>query len=257
MAATACRRFRSIASASFSAKCGPTMPAVPAIPSISRSTSTGWNRQRGRHRMHDDHPHSHDHRPDQDRPLSDHQLMEIAVRELLIEKRILTADDVRRAVEAMDARSPALGAQVVARAWTDPAFKARLLANGTAACEELGIAMGPTKLVVVESTPEVHNLIVCTLCSCYPRMVLGLPPDWYKSRAYRSRAVREPRAVLREFGTPIPDHVEVRVHDSTADCRYLVLPERPAATSGLGEAELAALVTRDSMIGVARVGAPG
>ncbi len=201
--------------------------------------------------MHDDHPHSHGHRPDQDGPLSDYQLMEIAVRELLIEKRIVTADEVRRAVEAMDARSPALGARVVARAWTDAAFKARLLADGTAACEELGIEMAATKLVVVESTPAVHNLVVCTLCSCYPRMLLGLPPDWYKSRAYRARAVREPREALREFGTEIADDVTVRVHDSTADMRYLVLPLRPPDTDGWSEDRLAALVTRDSMIGVA------
>ena len=200
--------------------------------------------------MHDDHPHPHDHRPDQDGPLSDYQLMEIAVRELLIEKRILTPDEVRRAVEAMDARSPALGARVVARAWTDPAFKSRLLANGTAACEELGVDMAATKLVVVESTPDIHNLVVCTLCSCYPRMLLGLPPDWYKSRAYRARAVREPRAVLREFGTELADRVTVRVHDSTADMRYLVLPLRPTGTEGWSEERLAALVTRDSMVGV-------
>jgi nitrile hydratase len=200
--------------------------------------------------MHDDHPHPHDHRPDQDGPPSDYQLMEMAVRELLIEKRILTADEIRRAVEAMDARSPALGARVVARAWADAAFKARLLADGTAACEELGVAMGGTKLVVVESTPEIHNLIVCTLCSCYPRMLLGLPPDWYKSRDYRARAVREPRAVLREFGTELPDTVTVRVHDSTADMRYLVLPLRPPGTEGWSEERLAGLITRDSMVGV-------
>jgi nitrile hydratase len=200
--------------------------------------------------MHDDHPHSHDHHPDREGPLSDYQLMEIAVRELLVEKRILTADEIRRTVEAMDARSPALGARVVARAWVDPAFRARLLANGTAACEELGTAMGAVKLVVVESTPEVHNLVVCTLCSCYPRALLGLPPDWYKSRAYRARAVREPRAVLSEFGTELADDVTVRVHDSTADMRYLVLPLRPPGTEGWSEERLAGLVTRDSMIGV-------
>jgi nitrile hydratase len=200
--------------------------------------------------MHDDHPHSHDHHPDQDGPLSDYHLMEIAVRELLIEKHIVTADEVRRTVEAMDARSPALGARVVARAWTDAAFKARLLADGRAACEELGIAMGGTNLVVVESTLEVHNLVVCTLCSCYPRMLLGLPPDWYKSRAYRARTVREPREVLREFGTEIADDVTVRVHDSTADMRYLVLPLRPPGTEGWSEERLAGLVTRDSMVGV-------
>ena len=200
--------------------------------------------------MHDDHPHSHDHHPDREGPLSDYQLMEIAVRELLVEKRILTADEIRRTVEAMDARSPALGARVVARAWVDPAFRARLLANGAGACEELGIAMGAVKLVVVESTPEVHNLVVCTLCSCYPRALLGLPPDWYKSRAYRARAVREPRAVLSEFGTELADDVTVRVHDSTADMRYLVLPLRPPGTEGWSEERLAGLVTRDCMIGV-------
>jgi nitrile hydratase len=140
---------------------------------------------------------------------------------------------------------------VVARAWSDPAYKQRLLANGSAACEELGVEIAPVKLVVVENTERLHNLVVCTLCSCYPRMLLGLPPDWYKSRNYRSRAVREPRAVLAEFGTPIPEDVEVRVHDSTADMRYLVLPRRPAGTEGLSEAELANLVGRDAMIGVA------
>jgi nitrile hydratase len=202
--------------------------------------------------MHDDHahPHDHDHQPDHDGPLSDYQLMEIAVRELLIEKRILTADEIRRAVEAMDARNPAIGARVVARGWVDPAYKARLLAAGTAACQELGIEMGAVKLVVVENTAQVHNLIVCTLCSCYPRMLLGLPPDWYKSRAYRARAVREPRAVLREFGTELADDVTVRVHDSTADMRYLVLPQRPAGTEAWSEDRLAGLVTRDSMVGV-------
>ncbi len=200
--------------------------------------------------MHDDHSHPHEHHPDHDGPLSDYQLMEMAVRELLIEKRILTADEIRRAVEAMDARSPAIGARVVARAWVDPAYKSRLLTAGTAACQELGIEMSSVKLVVVENTAQVHNLVVCTLCSCYPRMLLGLPPDWYKSRAYRARAVREPRAVLREFGTEIADDVTVRVHDSTADMRYLVLPLRPAGTEGWTEERLAGLVTRDSMVGV-------
>ena len=202
--------------------------------------------------MHDDHAHPHDlaNHPDHDGPLSDYQLMEIAVRELLIEKRILTADEIRRAIEAMDARSPAIGARVVARAWVDPAYKSRLLATGTPACQELSIEMGSVKLVVVENTAQVHNLVVCTLCSCYPRALLGLPPDWYKSRAYRARAVREPRAVLREFGTEIADDVTVRVHDSTADMRYLVLPLRPVDTEDWSEEKLASLVTRDSMIGV-------
>lgn len=205
--------------------------------------------------MSEDHSHSHPHadpaRPDEPATLTDYQLMEGAVRELLVEKGILTHAAIREAVEAMDARTPAQGARVVARAWVDPAYKARLLENGTAACEELDISMGPTHLVVVENTPDVHNVIVCTLCSCYPRMLLGLPPDWYKSKPYRSRVVREPRAVLREFGTDIADNVTVRVHDSTADMRYLVLPRRPAGTEVLDEAALAALITRDSLIGVA------
>lgn len=209
------------------------------------------------HAHHDhDHSHPHPHEPDADAPLGYYQIMEVAVRELLIEKGIITADDVRRAVEAMDARSPAQGARVVARAWTDPIYKARLLADGSAAVAELGIEMPATHLVVVENRPGLHNVIVCTLCSCYPRMLLGLPPDWYKSRNYRTRVVREPRAVLAEFGTILPDDVEVRVHDSTADMRYLVLPERPPGTEGWSAEQLAALVTRDCMIGVTRATTP-
>jgi nitrile hydratase len=198
-----------------------------------------------------DHDHPHATLPDHDAPMTYHQRLETAVRELLVEKGIFNNDDVRRVVEVIDSQTPALGARVVARAWVDPAYRQRLLADGTAAVEELGIPMGGTKLVVVENTPAVHNLIVCTLCSCYPRPVLGLPPDWYKSKNYRSRAVREPRAVLAEFGTVLPDGVAVRVHDSTADMRYLVLPQRPPGTEHLDEAALADLVTRDSMIGVA------
>lgn len=198
-----------------------------------------------------DGPDPHAPRPDHDDTMTHHKMLEIAVRELLIEKGILTADEVREAIERMDARGPHLGARVVAKAWVDPAFKARLLADGSAGVEEAGVQMDqPTRLIVVENTPEVHNLVVCTLCSCYPRMVLGIPPDWYKSRAYRSRAVFEPRAVLAEFGTQLPESVAVRVHDSTADMRYLVLPMRPKGSEGLDEAALAALVTRDSMIGV-------
>jgi nitrile hydratase len=201
--------------------------------------------------MHDhDHDHPHAPPPDTDGPLTYSQRLEIAVRELLIAKGVISGDDVRRTLEEIDSQTPALGAKVVARAWVDPAYRQRLLANGSAAVEELGINMGGVKLVVVENTPQVHNLIVCTLCSCYPRPLLGLPPDWYKSRAYRSRAVCEPRGVLAEFGTNIPEGVTVRVHDSTADMRYLVLPVRPEGTEGLDEAALADLVTRDSMIGV-------
>jgi nitrile hydratase len=201
--------------------------------------------------MHDhDHDHPHAPPPDTDGPLTYSQRLEIAVRELLVARGVISNDDVRRTVEEIDSQTPALGAKVVARAWVDPAYRQRLLANGTAAVQELGIPMGQTKLVVVENTPQVHNLIVCTLCSCYPRPLLGLPPDWYKSRNYRSRAVREPRAVLAEFGTTLPEGITVRVHDSTADMRYLVLPMRPAGTEDLDEAALAELVTRDSMVGV-------
>ena len=196
-------------------------------------------------------PDPHAPRPDHDDTLTHHKMLEIAVRELLIEKGILTADEIREAVERMDARGPHLGAKLVAKAWVDPAFKTRLVENGSTAAEEAGVQMDqPTRLIVVENTPQVHNLVVCTLCSCYPRMELGIPPDWYKSRAYRSRAVHEPRAVLAEFGTHLPDDVTVRVHDSTADMRYLVLPMRPKGTEDFDEAKLAALVTRDSMIGV-------
>ncbi|MBL28529.1 MAG: nitrile hydratase subunit alpha [Rhodospirillaceae bacterium] len=199
------------------------------------------------HHHHDEDPHAPIENKDD---LGHYALMTLAVRDLLVEKGVFSADDVRATVEAMDARSPAQGARIVARAWTDPNYKARLLADGSAGAKELGIDVGPTHLVVVENTDSVHNLIVCTLCSCYPRWVLGLPPDWYKSRSYRSRAVREPRAVLAEFGTAVPDDVTVRVHDSTADMRYLVLPRRPQGTEGWSEDQLAAIATRDSMIGV-------
>jgi nitrile hydratase len=176
--------------------------------------------------------------------------MQSAIEELLILKGVFTGADVEREVKAMDSRDPGRGAKLVARAWVDPAFKARAIQNGSAAAEELGLAVGPLRLIVLEDSPRVHNVIVCTLCSCYPRMLLGLPPEWYKSRNYRSRVVREPRTVLQEFGTHIPDEVEIRVHDSTADMRYMVLPLRPARSWHLGEEQLARLVTRDSLIGV-------
>ena len=156
----------------------------------------------------------------------------------------------------MDSRSPSDGAAVVAKAWMDPQFKKRLLQNGVSAVAEMGLDLGPMHLVVVENTEEVHNLIVCTLCSCYPRNLLGLPPDWYKTREYRSRAVKEPRSVLNEFGVFLPEKTSVRVHDSTADMRYIVLPKRPESTSGLTETELASLVTRDSMIGTGIIKEP-
>jgi nitrile hydratase subunit alpha len=175
-----------------------------------------------------------------------------AIESLLIEKGLLTTDVVDQVVSRYEQDiGPMNGAKVVARAWIDPAYKQRLLADGTAAVEELGF--GGNYLKVVENTPTVHNLVVCTLCSCYPWAVLGLPPTWYKSLEYRARAVSEPRAVLREFGLELDESVEVRVWDSSSEVRYMVLPERPAGTEHLSEPELAALVTRDAMIGVAKV----
>ena len=194
-------------------------------------------------------PSGHPYREDNDTPLTYWQRMEIAVRELLVEKGHLAPAEIAAQIEAMDARSPANGAAVLARAWSDQAFRARLLENASEASREMGFDIGPLNLIAVENTEDTHNLIVCTLCSCYPRNLLGLPPDWYKTRAYRSRAVREPRSVLSEFGLDLPDHITVRVHDSTADMRYIVLPARPDGTEGMDEAQLAALVTRDSMIG--------
>ena len=190
-------------------------------------------------------------------PLSYFQLMEVSLRELLVEKGLITEEQVAATVEDWRRRTPERGAKVVARAWVDAEFKKRLLANGTRACEEIGIDVPALKLVVVENTPQVHNVIVCTLCSCYPRMLLGIPPDWYKSRNYRSRMVREPRVVLAEFGLKVPDDVQIRVHDSTADMRYMVLPMRPSGTEAWSEERLATLVTRNAMIGVAVAKEPG
>ena len=199
------------------------------------------------------HDHAHDHpgtTPDVNET-GHYELMAEAIREILVEKGVVRAEDVRRNLEFLDSRDPADGARIIARAWTDPNFRRRLLEDGTAAVEEMGFTMGDTELIVVENTPDVHNVIVCTLCSCYPRTILGLPPDWYKSKSYRSRAVIEPRAVLREFGMEIPDSVGVRVHDSNADMRYLVLPIRPEGTEDWSAERLAGLVTRDCMVGVA------
>ena len=195
-------------------------------------------------------PSGHPYREDNDGPLSYWQTMEIAVRELMVEKGEVTATEISNQIDLMDARNPSNGAQVVARAWTDPAFKARLMANGSEATREMGFDIGPMHLVAVENTADIHNLIVCTLCSCYPRNLLGLPPDWYKTREYRSRAVHEPRSVLREFGVELPENTALRVHDSTADMRYIVLPARPEGTENMDAEALAELVTRDSMIGV-------
>ena len=206
-----------------------------------------------------DHPHDHphDHAPIEspaEAAPSYYEVMETSIRELLFEKQLIGPAEIRRQLEVLDSRTPALGAKIVARAWVDPEFRSRLLADGRSACEDFGITFyDDTKLIVLENTAKVHNLIVCTLCSCYPRPVLGLPPDWYKAKPYRARAVKEPRAVLKEFGTVIPEDVEIRVSDSTSMMRYLVLPRRPEGTENFTEEQLAALVTRDAMIGVITV----
>ena len=213
---------------------------------------------------HDDHDHDHDHaghdhehphapRKDHDAgPAGAYEILEEAVRTLLIEKGVLTLQEIAESVDLMDSRSPALGAKVVARAWTDPTFKRLLLKDTRAALKQMGIDIGAApEFATVENTSEVHNVIVCTLCSCYPKMLLGIPPAWYKSLAYRSRTVVDPRGVLAEFGVTLPDDVTVRVHDSTADLRYIVLPMRPKGTRGWDAEKLAAIVTRDCMIGTA------
>jgi nitrile hydratase alpha subunit len=198
-----------------------------------------------------DHDHPHSPITDEDEPPAAARAR--ALEGLLVEKGVIRREDVRRAIDSLVSRSPADGARLVARAWVDPAFRQRLLADARAAALELGLDPGPSPVVVaVENTDSVHHMVVCTLCSCYPRALLGPPPDWYKSLPYRSRAVSDPRGVLSEFGVELDDDVELRVLDSTADIRYLVLPRRPASSEGLGEEELAALVTRDSMIGVAQ-----
>ncbi len=202
-----------------------------------------------------DHDHAHDHAAiEADGPQGYYQHLAAATRSLLIEKGVFSAGDMRAIIEKIDERSPALGAKIVARAWTDAGFKARLLAEGKKAIEaEMDIDAVAADIVVVENTADVHNVVVCTLCSCYPVFILGRPPDWYKSYAYRSRAVRDPRGVLREFGTEIDPEREVRVHDSTADMRYLVLPMQPEGTEGWPEEKLAGIVTRDTMVGTAEV----
>jgi nitrile hydratase len=201
--------------------------------------------------------HHQDHSPERsaDRSFdngapSQYEIMSRAMQELLIERGVISAEEVRLRMEQFDADFPYRGPRVIAHAWADAAFKARLLADGKRACAEFGIDLEADRLIAVENTPEVHNVIVCTLCSCYPRALLGMPPTWYKSENYRRRAVREPRAVLAEFGTLLPEHVAVRVHDSNADMRYVVVPMRPAGTEGWSEDELARIITRDSLVGV-------
>ncbi len=203
-------------------------------------------------------PHDHDHHGYHPEPESPAAIRTRAIESLLVEKGLISTDAIDLIVQAYEQDiGPMNGANVVARAWIDPAYKRRLLANGTETIAELGYWGGQgAEIVVLENTAAVHNVVVCTLCSCYPWPVLGLPPTWYKSAPYRSRVVREPRAVLREFGTELGADVEVRVWDSTAEVRYMVLPERPAGSEGLSEARLAALVTRDAMIGVVKLASP-
>jgi len=204
------------------------------------------------HDHHHDHAHSrHPTREDDDVALSYGEAKFLALKSMLIEKGVLTADQIRRRHEINDLLTPHQGARMVAKAWVDPAFKARMLKDAKAAAIELGIEVTEAELMAIENTPTCHNIIVCTLCSCYPRSLLGEPPPWYISKAYRSRAVREPRKVLREFGLSFPDTVEVRVHDSNADLRYVVLPMRPHGTDALSETELADLVSRDCLVGTA------
>ena len=206
--------------------------------------------------------HDHDHddhaptREDDDLELTEAEARFLALKGLLIEGGVMTADEIRARMEFNERGSPHQAARMIARAWLDPAYKARMLADTKAAAAELGIEATEAALVTIENTPERHNMVVCTLCSCYPRSLLGEPPAFYVSKAYRSRAVREPRKVLREFGVEIPEAVDITVHDSNADLRYVIMPMRPAGTEGLNEEELAALITRDSVVGCALPVAP-
>jgi nitrile hydratase len=203
--------------------------------------------------MSNEHTHTHsDHAPiTHDEIPGYYEILEISIRELMVQKGLIGPEEIREQIEVLDSRSPALGSKLVARAWIDPEFRKRLLDDGVAASLEMGItSYDETDFTVLENTDTVHHMIVCTLCSCYPRPVLGLPPDWYKSKEYRSRAVREPRAVLAEFGTMLPNEIKIVVNDSTANQRYMVLPVRPQGTEHFTEEQLEALVTRDVMIGV-------
>ena len=198
------------------------------------------------------HDHSRTFQADHPEPTSDAARTGLALRELLIEAEHYTAEEERAVIAAMQGASPENGAQIVARAWTDPAYKMRLLENGAEAIKELGFDLEPYEFTVMENTENVHNVIVCTLCSCYPRALLGMSPAWYKSTIYRSRVVRAPRIVLAEFGVELTDDIDIRVHDSTAELRYMVLPQRPPGTGDWSEEKLAALVTRDALIGTQR-----
>ena len=202
---------------------------------------------------HHDHEHGHHHpkQPDlEDQPITYYKVMTEALADLLVEKGIFSADELRAQMEQQDTRAPIFGAKLIARAWKDEAFKARLIADVNGAAAEMDIDAGDIPIRGVENTDDVHNVVVCTLCSCYPRSLIGLPPDWYKSKSYRSRAVIEPRSVLKEFGTEVPADKTVRVHDSNADMRYLVLPQQPDGTENWSADKLAEIVSRDAMVGV-------
>jgi len=208
--------------------------------------------------------HQHDHKHDDHAPLVveddagnlEAQQITAALQALLVRRGLISAGEINLEVQKIESPGTHLGAKIIARAWADDSYRQRLLVNGKDGASELGIMVGEAQLEVVENTPEIHNLVVCTLCSCYPRSILGQPPSWYISKAYRARAVREPAAILEEFGLILPEGKKIRLHDSNADLRYLVLPERPAGTETLSEEQLASLVTRDSMIGVAVVAQP-
>jgi len=204
-----------------------------------------------------DHDKEHDHartfQPDHPEPTSDAARVGLASRELLIEAGHYTAEEEQEVIAAMQGASPENGGRIVARAWTDATYRERLTGDGASAIRELGFELEPYEFTVMENTDSVHNVIVCTLCSCYPRTLLGMSPAWYKSKDYRSRVVREPRSVLAEFGVELSDDIDVRVHDSTAELRYMILPQRPAGTDDWSEERLAALITRDSLIGTQRV----
>ncbi|MBU8546919.1 MULTISPECIES: nitrile hydratase subunit alpha [Roseomonadaceae] len=248
-----------------------TLPEAALLAEEARLRAEGLDRVEGapagHHHHHDDHDHDHDHDHDEDHPyqedhdaaetvLSPLRLRGMAVRNLLLAKGILTPGEIREEIARMDARGPHNGAALVVRAWTDPDFARRLAEDAVAAAAELGLDSAGTKLAALFNTAQRHHLVVCTLCSCYPRSILGRPPAWYKSRAYRARAVRDPRGILAEFGTTLPEGTELRVHDSNAELRYLVVPARPAGTEGWDPARLATLVTRDSMIGVTPAASP-
>lgn len=204
------------------------------------------------HDHHDEEDHSRTFQPDHAEPTTDGALIGLALRELLLERGVYTREEEQAMIARMQGASPESGGEIAARAWVDAEFRQRLLENGAEAIKELGHDMSPLEFTVLENTGNVHNVIVCTLCSCYPRTLLGMSPAWYKSKNYRSRIVREPRVVLQEFGVNLSDDVEVRVHDSTAELRYMVLPQRPEGTDDWPEEKLAGLVTRDSLIGTQR-----